>query len=54
MISHPKKISILGTDGHIESIDTPFEDFNYIYPLYGSYFATTKNGVLHLSNSYKF
>ena len=54
MISCDKKV-IVATQTHVmEEYQPPFEDFHYIFPLYGMYFIVTKGGMLHWSCSSRF
>jgi hypothetical protein len=54
MVSTENKISVIDNGTILEEITPPFEDFHYVYPLYGIYFLATKKGVLHWSHSYRF
>lgn len=54
MVSSQNKISILNNGVVEEQYAPPFENFHYIFPLYGIYFITTYSGVLYWSSSPKF
>ena len=54
MVSLDKRICVVSNSTIVEDFTPPFEDFQYIFPLYGSYFIVTKKGELHWSQTYRF
>lgn len=54
LVSTEKKVYVVSNGKIVDSFVPPFEDFHYIFPLYGIYMIATKKGMLHWSSSYKF
>jgi hypothetical protein len=54
MVSWDKKVSVVSGGHVVEEYQPPFDDFHYIFPLYGMYFLTTKSGMLYWSSSHRF
>lgn len=54
MVSTPNKVHVIFNGNVVEEFCPSLEGFHYLFPLYGIYFATTYQGTLHWSSSYKF